>query len=58
MRFSTASLVLASIAALAVQAAPIDESNGALGMRSTEIASAQVARDVDTVFEIEARDPK
>jgi hypothetical protein len=58
MRFSTASIILASIAALAVQAAPIDESTGALNVRSAEVASAEVARDVDSVFELEARDPK
>jgi hypothetical protein len=58
MRFSTASLILASVAALAVQAAPIDDSNGGLSLRSAELAGAQVARNAESTFELDAREPK
>jgi len=50
MRFSTASLVLAFVASLAVQAAPINDANGALSQRSSEVA----AREVFSIEEREA----
>jgi len=56
MRFSTASLILAYLAAITVHAAPTEQSNG-LNARSAELAGAQVARGVDTI-ELEVRDPK
>jgi hypothetical protein len=58
MRLSTASLILAYVAALAVQAAPIDDSNGGLSLRSAELASAPVARVADSGPELDAREPK
>ncbi len=58
MRLSTASFILAYVAALAVQAAPIDNAAGGLSLRSTEITSAQVARSADSGFELESRAEK
>ncbi|KAF4627632.1 hypothetical protein G7Y89_g10527 [Cudoniella acicularis] len=57
MRFSTASLILAYVAAIAVQAAPVGESGaGDLVMRSVDVANLPVRALGD--FEIEERDPK
>ena len=55
MRASTASLILAFCAAVAVQAAPLGETNG-LSMRSAEALSVFDARALGS--EIEVRDPK
>ncbi len=55
MSLSTASLIMAYVATPAVQAAPIDNSEGGLSLRSIEITSVQVARSADPAFEIEAR---
>jgi len=42
MRFSTTSLILAFAASIAVQATPIDDSNGALSQRSAELAAREI----------------
>jgi hypothetical protein len=63
MRLSTASLIIAYVATLAVQALPVD-SNNDLTLRSAEIDGAPVARglagiDLETrEDDLEARDPK
>jgi len=57
MRLSTASLILAYVAALVVQAAPLGESNGGLSLRSAELVDAPVARSAEPEVELDARDP-
>jgi hypothetical protein len=55
MRASTASIILAICAMLAVQAAPVSvDDNSNLALRELGLENAMVARSV----EIEAREPK
>ena len=56
MRLSTASFILAYVAALAVRAAPTGDCSD-LTLRSIDITSAQVARDIGGV-DLEIREPK
>jgi len=59
MRLSTASLILAYIAALAVQAAPVEEFSFStdLQKRNTRV-DALAARGIDTESVVEARELK
>ena len=63
MRLSTASLIVAYVATLAVQAFPVDSSND-LTLRSAEIDGAPVARGLTGIDleareeDLEQRDPK
>lgn len=62
MRASTASVILAFCAMLAVQAAPVElTGNGGLAVREVELADALMVRDLPLEAretEIEKRDPK
>jgi hypothetical protein len=57
MHLSTATLILAYVASIAVYALPVGESD-TLVLRETSIIDAPVAQAVDSAFELDVRNPK